>query len=124
MKRAARRRPFFQTRDGSVFLDRFQHLEDRARRANEKSLERLRQATALEGIAAHSFTFGHGALRTGLERDYTSQFNHLTFPSTISAGTRAPSAVTTSPLALARPSNCPSNRVPSLNQKTPLPLGR
>jgi hypothetical protein len=41
-------------------LDLFQHLENALGRIHEKTLERLAKAPALQGIAAHALTFGHG----------------------------------------------------------------
>src|SRR5690242_14102434 len=67
MQRGPRTRPSCgierSTRSG--LLDLLQHLEDALGRADEHALERLRQATALECVAAGAAAFSHGASLLG-----------------------------------------------------------
>ena len=44
-------------------LDLFQHLEHALGRVDEQALERLAQATAFKGVAAHEFTLSHDILQ-------------------------------------------------------------
>ena len=40
-------------------LDLFQHLENALGSIDEKTLERLAQATAFQGVTTHALAFGH-----------------------------------------------------------------
>src|SRR5258708_20381645 len=74
----------------SVFLDGLEHLEDALGSAVEKTLERLRQAAALQGVATDSFAFGHETSRFDPRLYRRPQLRSLALPSTISAGAPQP----------------------------------
>src|SRR3982751_1943319 len=111
-KRAANGGPFLSCGQ-SVLLDRLEHLEDALRRTVEEALECLGQAAALQGVATDAFAFSHGKPPVSSRKLYPAgpQLRSRALPSTISAGARVPSSLTSSPFALASPlSKMPSKR--------------
>src|SRR5258708_19325019 len=124
-KRPLQRPPRWPATACSVFLDGLEHLEDALGSAVEKTLERLRQAAALQGVATDSFAFGHETSRFDPRLYRRPQLRSLALPSTISAGGREPPCFPISPRAgPGPPSKTPPRRVPPPTPKAHLPRVR